>query len=299
MKKSVVDKNLNRNQLIGALKILENRNAKLISKSRQTFDETPTNSLNDKTNKSLKQDISRSFSLNDLISAANELISQQTENNNKDVHPNTSSDSNNINSNNLKLKNYLPKSYQNLNKLNDYSEVNPDEKIPFREANFSKPKENNNYSNQQHCNRDPFKQQQGIHKEKMLSCSTKQSTTPPFQPSPQSKSHFMPPINKKYQQNAASTNIQSILKNSSNQSASRYHGGSGNNLAVENESIERSANNEIQAAKTSNEPLNAMIEQFKLKQSPKQRLEIDILPSHLSCSKTKLLIASSFGRIRG
>lgn len=40
------------------------------------------------------------------------------------------------------------------------------------------------------------------------------------------------------------------------------------------------------------------IENFKPKNNPKQRLEIDILPSHLSCSNNKLLISSSFGKIR-
>jgi hypothetical protein len=41
-----------------------------------------------------------------------------------------------------------------------------------------------------------------------------------------------------------------------------------------------------------------IIQQYKQKQAPKQRLEIDILPSHLNSSKNKLLIASSFGKIR-
>jgi hypothetical protein len=40
------------------------------------------------------------------------------------------------------------------------------------------------------------------------------------------------------------------------------------------------------------------LEYYLSKKVPKQRLEIDILPSHLSSSQNKLLIASSFGKIR-
>ncbi len=42
-----------------------------------------------------------------------------------------------------------------------------------------------------------------------------------------------------------------------------------------------------------------LLDQYRQRKVPKQRLEIDILPSHLSCSKNKLLIASSYGKIRG
>ena len=47
-----------------------------------------------------------------------------------------------------------------------------------------------------------------------------------------------------------------------------------------------------------NNQIAEIMEYFKTKQSPKQRLEIDIVPSHLTSSKNKLLIASSFGKIR-
>lgn len=47
-----------------------------------------------------------------------------------------------------------------------------------------------------------------------------------------------------------------------------------------------------------NDLINKRIEMYKLKKTPKERLEIDILPSYLSFSQNKLLIASNHGRIR-
>ena len=298
-KLTVIDKNLNRNQLMSALKVLENRNAKLTSKSKQTFEEV------DPSVKHLKHDISRSFSLNDLISAANELISQQTENNTN------------------KPKTYLPKSHQNLNKLNEYNvnsfndektmyqKIGKDESSTsaFRDATFI----NHAYQQQEHC-REPFKH--GVHKDKLLSSSTKQliqssppfQAPPPFQPSPQLKPNFLPtnkkqhPTHQNQQQQfhgPPSNTIQSILKNSSNQVSTNKHQGSGVNLAPESNGNTTNERSSDATTKSPNETIDDMIEQYKLKQSPKQRLEIDILPSHLSCSKSKLLIASSFGRIRG
>lgn len=41
-----------------------------------------------------------------------------------------------------------------------------------------------------------------------------------------------------------------------------------------------------------------LLELYRNKKTPKQRLEIDIPPSYLCCSKNKLLIASSYGKIR-
>jgi hypothetical protein len=60
-----------------------------------------------------------------------------------------------------------------------------------------------------------------------------------------------------------------------------------------------SANNLKSASKESLMRLkDRTIEPYRIKRSPKQRLEIDILPSHLSFSNNRLLIASSYGKIR-
>jgi hypothetical protein len=51
--------------------------------------------------------------------------------------------------------------------------------------------------------------------------------------------------------------------------------------------------------KLSHGATESLLDQYRLKRAPRQRLEIDILPSHLSCARNKLIIASSYGKIRG
>ena len=285
-KSPIFDNIMNRNQILDALKAIDNTKSKLTSQSKQTLQDTAFGSLNDKTNRYLKHEFSRSFSLNDLISAANELISQQAEN---DL---------------IMSKDYLPKSHQNLNKLKDYLENNNEDNMFFQnrikkdQANSKDHMNKSENKLNQHQSNNKETEKIDLAKTKFLSSSSKQllqpsstiTTSTTYQQPPIIKKNFALPHH--INQHTPKSNIQSILKNSSNQLSSKTNG-SGHNLVIESNKIEE------YKTKITNDTFVKLSEQYKLKQSPKQRLEIDILPSHLSCCKNKLLIASSFGKIRG
>jgi hypothetical protein len=289
-KMTLFDNNLSRSQVMDVIKNKDACSPKLANKTNDTFQDPNFGSLTDKSNRNLKQEFSRSFSLNDLISAANELISQQAEN---DL---------------IKTKNYAPKSQQNLNKLKEFIKNNNEENIFFQKSNkgeASNSKEppfiqnkpetmyhnQNNQLNQQHLKE---LEKNDLIKNKALSNSSKQlqqASSPSYYSSPLLKKNFILPNKINPLQQHQKSNVQSILKNNSNhQLPTKNSNGSSFNLIIEKEKIEKTI---------PNEEFNNMIEQYRLKQSPKQRLEIDILPSHLSCCKNKLLIASSYGKIRG
>ncbi len=286
-KLTLYDNNMSRSQLMDVIKTIDNtsftksKDKTIEAKAKDILEDTGFGSFSDKTSRNLKQEFSRSFSLNDLISAANELISQQAEN---DL---------------AKSKNYAPKSQQNLNKLKECIENNSGESVFFQknckgEANNSKDSAFLSNKGEKH-HKDMEKNE--LSKNKFLSNSSKQilqTTNLSYYPSPMAKRNFILPNKVSPLQQHPKLNIPSILKNSSNhQLSNKSYSGSGVNLAIEKEKLEKAK------PKIPNEQLNNLVEQYRLKLSPKQRLEIDILPSHLSCCKNKLLIASSFGKIRG
>ncbi len=57
-------------------------------------------------------------------------------------------------------------------------------------------------------------------------------------------------------------------------------------------------NRHLNSAMSVNDSLFKRIDIYKLKVTPRERLEVDILPSHLNFSNNKLLIASTSGKIR-
>ena len=183
------------------------------------------------TNRSIK-DMSRSYSLNDLIDTANELITtKKPQNSNKKSN----------------VKSYIGD--ENLENISKSSfELN---KVGINEN--QKNKSQIQYSQQS----TPFFLQSK--QPKQTSPNNVIQSTKKFQ----------------FQQNQQSP-IQSILKKSDSQI------------------------NEIQRSSSSinNKEITARMDIYKSKKIPKERLEIDILPSYLNCTQNKLLIASSFGKIR-
>jgi len=117
------------------------------------------------------------------------------------------------------------------------------------------------------------------------------------------QSYLFPPpppptiLNKQHHQTTTNNNnnkqqLQSILKNSENSISSPPSQLATTLSSTSMMLIQNPSNHNL------NDLLAKRIDLYKCKQMPKERLEIDILPSYLSFAQNKLLIASTNGRIR-
>ena len=227
-----------------------------LSKSKQSNKHNNKNELlspiDIKNNSKLSKDLSRSFSLNDLLSVAAKDFGINQEKNINQAITNLQLNLKKINSANNNFIDYDPNFETKENIRNE----------PHTFSNNNEVYENIDQKNLEESKFDQSRQ----------NLIETQSSS----------------LNKNDSPNLPNMPIQSILKNSLNSINLT------NNKSFSMFEIDLNSNEAI----ISPELICKIMDQYKFKEIPKQRLEIDILPSHLCCFKNKLLIASSFGKIR-
>lgn len=203
----------------------------------------------------LNKDSSKSFSLNDLINAANEVMVQKE---NKPKYEFSSP----FFFNNLKKNRNVIKSTPILN--NDNETKNPA---------YDKQVENVSNKKSKHKNQHAMNQNLRKNINKSLDHNLNQVGSHSF-----SKMDFS--MNKKAMTHLGSKSDRNFEKIKAK-----------SKLSI-NSSCDPGQFNAVQKS-------TKILENPIAKKNPKQRLEIDIVPSHLSFSNNNLLISSSYGKIRG
>ncbi|CAF1004897.1 unnamed protein product [Brachionus calyciflorus] len=205
----------------------------------------------------LDKDLSRSFSLNDLINAATELIASRE----KDFKM----------KNEFKSTNYFN---NNSNVNNSASVINKGNKA--RRKNYCQSEENDQTTDEEFSlrnNKSHFENTIGLRNHNSCKQEKYVPSVPPITQT------VINDLNKNFE---ITKSLQDLNEKEKLKSSSK--------ILIDGTSYKMRRQESSDVSKS--------IDEKNPKLNPKKRLEIDILPSHLSCNKTKLLISSSYGKIR-